>query len=173
MSHPVIKPKRDDTLLTGWESIPDRAPSVMREDRPFLFRAFALVGLFLFVLGGLAIWRGAALVSPPLGFGFATLGVYLLCLHAFAERELQLRRIYGLAALIMFAGAAVVRFVPSEEGLGSRFVLIGTPLLVIGGILIIAVLRFETDEMWRTLLRGVLGLGAIILIAAGIIGGLF
>src|SRR5471030_2012415 len=83
----AIKPKRDDTQLTNWQPMPEKAPSVERADRPTIARIIAMVGLFLLVLGALAmfapLWRTAAAITPAWGFFFGSIGVCLILYHTF------------------------------------------------------------------------------------------
>ena len=94
-SRAIKKPKRDDTQLSNWQSMPERAPSVERADSPTVARIVAMVGLFLTVLGALAMympaWRGASAISPDWGFRFFTVGVCLILFHTFVERDFQFR----------------------------------------------------------------------------------
>ena len=52
-SRAIKKPKRDDTQLSNWQPMPERAPSVEVSDRPTVARIVAMIGLFLTVLGTL------------------------------------------------------------------------------------------------------------------------
>src|SRR4051812_24388637 len=96
----AIKPKRDDTQLSKFESMPERAPSIIREDRPTVARILAMTGLFCLVLGTLAmlapLWQRATLINPSLGFFIGSTGLCLILFHAFSERDYQFRRLYGV-----------------------------------------------------------------------------
>ena len=63
----AIKKKRDDTALTNYQPMPERAPSVVREEPPTIARIVAMVGLFLSVLGVLAMlaprWQRTAAIT--------------------------------------------------------------------------------------------------------------
>ena len=109
----AIKPKRDDSLMSTWESMPERAPSIERPDKPVVARILAMVGLFLFVIGGIAVsyplWRTG---SAPIGFGwgffFGSIGLCFLLFHAFAEHDMQFRRVYAFAGLgLVIVGVAL------------------------------------------------------------------
>jgi ABC-type transport system involved in multi-copper enzyme maturation permease subunit len=163
--------------LTTWESVPERAPSVERADTPFVARIIAMVGLFLTVLGLLAMiapsfWRDRTTAIPPtLGFIIASFGLTLLLYHVFIERDLQFRRLYGFAGIALLILGTSLRVVmqfrpgailarPAFTGV-SLFFLIGVPALCIGLVFIVAVLRNETDQAFkRVLLYIVGGLGA-------------
>src|SRR5260370_42523377 len=98
MANRQVKPRRDDTsLLAGWESVKERAPSEMRADQPQVARYFAFVGLLFVAVGGSAIvcsWTGwRYLVSPGWGAFFLAVGVGGLLFHAFNEKDMQYRRL--------------------------------------------------------------------------------
>lgn len=161
----------DDSMLSDWESMPERAPSIVRADRPTVARTFALIGFFLIAVGGIAIlaqareWR--YLVSGTWGLVFATTGLALILFHAFADSEIQVRRLYGFFTIVCLLGGAVLRIVPTKAGMGAWFLPYGVPLLALGFLLALAVLRNETDAFWHALLLRLLGaLGAL-----GVIGG--
>src|SRR5437763_604099 len=106
------KTKRDDTPLSNYQPMPEKAPSIEREEGPTIARVLAMVGLFLTVLGTLAmfahVWRRAAAISPDWGLRFATVGICLLIYHAFVERDLQFRRLYGYVGLeLVIIGVAL------------------------------------------------------------------
>ena len=82
MATRAIKPKREDTLLSGWQSRPERAPSVVRPDQPMFARVLALVSLGLVVIGLLGILARAdnalrllAWIGQGRGLFFFTLGI--------------------------------------------------------------------------------------------------
>jgi len=174
------KPKRDDADLSTWESVPERAPSVERADTPFVARIAAMVGLFMFVLGLLAMaapsfWRDRATAIPPTwGFIIGSVGLVFLIYHVFVERDMQFRRLYGFAGIaLLIIGVAlrvVMQFRPGEvmtrpafTGV-SLFFLVGVPALCVGLILILAVIRNETDVAFKNVLLNILGgLGAVII----------
>src|SRR5262245_10492175 len=110
MSSRAIKPRREDTLLTGWESIPEQAPSIVREEQPTVARVLALVGVFLILVGLVPLLRlipnlriENPVIGPGLGFFSATMGICLLLFHAFVDRERAFRRLYGGIGLFLIA----------------------------------------------------------------------
>src|SRR5436853_7938064 len=131
----IKKPKRDDTQLSNWQSMPERAPSVERADSPTVARIVAMVGLFLTVLGALAMympaWRGASAISPDWGFRFFTVGVCLILFHTFVERDFQFRRLYGFLGLALVIGGVVLRLMAFKSGYTSWFLYYGLPALSI------------------------------------------
>jgi ABC-2 type transport system permease protein len=167
-----IKTRRDDTMLSGWESMPERAPSMVREDRPIIVRFLAVAGMFLVVLGGLAVWRGDAIIGRGLGFFLATIGVYLTLIHALTERDFQFRRLYSFLGLGLIGIAAVVRGMAGSEAAATWFMLAGLPLLMLAAVVLVGVIRHETEPGWRGFLLNVLGGVGALMIAAGVLGGL-
>ena len=133
----TIKTKRDDTLLSNWESMPERAPSLERADRPLVARFMAMIGLFLFVLGGLALiaptWSRTTAIGPGWGFFFGSIGLCLLLFHAFSEHDLQFRRLYGVAGLALILGGVILRLVAFRSAANMPwFFLGGVPGMFIG-----------------------------------------
>jgi hypothetical protein len=51
----AIKPKRENTMLTDWQSMPEQAPSLMRADQPTAARVLAMLGVMLIAVGLLAM----------------------------------------------------------------------------------------------------------------------
>ena len=51
MATRAIKPKREDGPGRGWPSLPERAPSIIRQDAPGTGRVIALVSLLLVAMG--------------------------------------------------------------------------------------------------------------------------
>jgi ABC-type transport system involved in multi-copper enzyme maturation permease subunit len=165
-------------MLSDWESMPERAPSIIRADTPTLARTFALIGFFLLAVGAIALmvaaWNASResdraisyLVGPTWGLVFGTTGLALILAHAFADKEVQFRRLYGFFAIVMLLLAVVLRVLPTRTGFGAWFLPYGVPLMAIGFLLTLAVLRNETDDFWRTLLLRLIGaLGAVMILA--------
>src|SRR5438132_14261102 len=100
MSTKAIKPKRDETsMLAGWQPMTERAPSVVRADQPIVARYAAMIGLMCATVGASALiaawWGRPYVVGPGLGFFLLALGLGGLLFHAFGEKDLQYRRLYG------------------------------------------------------------------------------
>src|SRR5207253_6563939 len=105
MATRAIKPKRENTILTGWQSMPETAPSIMRQDKPTVARILAAVGVMLTLVGLLAMivpaleWRYP--VSPGWGAFFLSIGLVLILYHAFADKDVNYRRVYMAAGLLL------------------------------------------------------------------------
>jgi ABC-type transport system involved in multi-copper enzyme maturation permease subunit len=168
----IKPPRRGETLLTGWQHEPDRAPSIVREEQPTIARVVALVGLFLIMLGFIPLIAQRLhierpLIEPSTGFVSATLGLLLVLFHAFVDRDRMFRRIYAYLGLLFIAMAILLRCVPAGGQVGGHFATWGFPALLLGLVLVVAATRIETEKPFRTLLVNVLGgIGAIEILAA-------
>jgi ABC-2 type transport system permease protein len=174
----AIKPKRDDTVLSNWQSVPERAPSVERDEAPTVARIIAMVGLFLFVLGVLAIsaplWRlGAAFISPAWGLVIASVGVSFILYHAFVERDFQFRRLYGFLGLALVVGGGIVlRAIAFRANFTDVFMLYGVPALAVGLVFLVAVVRNETDISFRNLILNTVGVVGALMVGFAAMRGL-
>lgn len=173
----AIKPKRDDSLMSGWESMPERAPSALQADKPIVARILAMVGLFLFVISALSItsplWRtGASILGFGWSFFFGSIGLCLILYHAFAERDLQFRRLYAFAGLGLLVAGVVLRLIAFKSIHMQWYLICGVPALSIGLVILIAAIRHETDANFRTLLLNVVGALAGLMIVFSMIWGL-
>jgi hypothetical protein len=167
MATRTIKPQREDTMLSDYESLPDTAPSVAREVPALASQIALFIGFFLLLVGGLAILapmlKLGYFVSPGWGFFVLTLGLLLLLIHCYVDPDLILRRIYAVVRLGLIATAAIIALVArgSSEGL---FLSVGVPLLLIALFFLIGVLRRETNPAWSRMQRLVLvGAGGIMI----------
>jgi len=175
----AIKPKRDDTVLSNWQSVPERAPSVEREDAPTVARIIAMVGLFFFVLGILAmtapLWRlgAAAVITPQWGLFFATLGISLILYHTFVERDFQFRRLYGFLGLgLVVIGGVALRALAFRANFTDVFMLYGVQALAVGLVILVAVVRNETDVSFRTLILNTIGVVGALMVGFAAMNGL-
>jgi hypothetical protein len=159
----------------GWESLPEQAPSIVREDQPTVARILAMVGVFLILLGLVPLFSPRMgitnpVVGPWTGFFSATTGLCLILFHAFVERERVFRRMYSGLGLFFIAVALLLRVWPGEAVRGW-FPVLGFPSLVVGLVLLLATARLEGEKGWRTLLVNVLGgLGAAMTLIAVLVG---
>src|ERR1700677_1407262 len=169
----AITPKRDDTMLAGWQLTPEKARSVMLEAQPTLTRFFFMVGMLLSAIGGLSLlsgaWRFNYLVPAGWGTIFLTLGLSLIALHAFCEKDEQFRRAYSLAGLFIVLVSALLRVLPIGGVLGGAFLSVGFPGICLGLVLIGSVLRHETNVVWRNFLSNFLMGFAALSLAVGFI----
>ena len=179
MATRAIKPKRDEGPLTGWQSLPERAPSLIRADRPVVLRLVAFAALVLTAVGGLAMilpsFNRPYLLNQYWGLFCFSIGVAGLIYHALADREIQYRRTYAVLGLLLLFVAFILKFWPPARNLpdevrvpmGRFFLPYGVPCLGLSLIFLLAVVRHETDEFWRKLILRVLGVAGGIMVVAG------
>src|SRR3954469_12077102 len=107
MATRAIKKKRDPgegPLGGDWKATREQAPSVVRADQPTVARILAMFGLFLSCVGSLAVlWPT---IGPSIGWNYLvpqgwgifllSVGMCILLFHAFTDKDVQFRRLYGL-----------------------------------------------------------------------------
>lgn len=172
-----IKPKRDDSLLAGWETVPEKAPSETVVDQPTLARIIGFLALLLAAIGAMALfapvvnWR--YLISPSWGFFFISLGAAGMLYHAFRDADDQFRIIYFGFAFVLLAAGIVLRVIPIKDVVGGWFMPVGVPCLGAAYLFLLAVLRNETDAFRRKLICYTLGTVGIGMSLAGFVVGNF
>ena len=164
MATRTIKPQREDTMLSDYESLPDTAPSVERKGPALASQISLFIGFFLLLVGGLAIIvprvGGSYFVSPGWGYFVVTLGLGLLLMHCYLDTDLTLRRIYAIATLAMIVAGAAIRIVAPD----GVFLMLGLPLLLVALLFLIGVARVEADARWSKILRNTLaGVGGVLI----------
>jgi ABC-2 type transport system permease protein len=164
MATRTIKPQREDTMLSDYESLPDTAPSVERQGPALASQVSLFVGFFLLLVGGLAIIvpriGGSYFVSAGWGYFVVTLGLGLMLMHCYLDTDIVLRRMYAVAALVMIAAAVVIRIFAAD----GVFLSLGLPLLLVALMFLIGVVRVEVDARWNRILRTTLaGVGALMI----------
>ncbi|MBI3409777.1 MAG: ABC transporter permease [Planctomycetes bacterium] len=172
MATRAIKPKREETMLTGWRSIPERAPSLMLADTPTVARFLAMLGVLLSAVGLLAMvapsWRFNYVVAPGWGFFLLSIGLVFVLFHAFRDGELQFRLMYSLFSLALLAIGVALRVIPSSAGMGALFLPYGVPLLTCGFLFAMGVLHHDANEKLSHLLLLAVGVLSAVMIAAGL-----
>jgi ABC-type transport system involved in multi-copper enzyme maturation permease subunit len=160
-------------MLSDWESVQERAPSVMRADRPLAARVIAMVGLMLTTVGAFALIFWAIgrpyLVGPTLAFFFLALGVGGLLFHAFSEKELNYRRAYAALGTALILGAVLAMLVTAGEEFGRLFLPISTPFLFLGLMFLVSFARNETEVGVRTVTVRLLGLAGLLMILVALL----
>lgn len=177
MATRAIKPKRENTILTGWQSMPETAPSIMRQDQPTVARILAAAGVMLVLIGLLAMivpaleWRYP--VSPGWGAFLLSIGLVLILYHAFADKELGYRRVYMASGLLLAAIGVLLRFLPQGGAIGGLFLPYGIYALTLALLLLLAVLRNEDNPAIHMGLLRLIGVLGAVMIAAGLVVGQF
>jgi len=153
MASRAIKPKRDDTMLSNWQSTPETAPSVVQDDAPGTARVLALIGLILVAFGGFAVlaptFKKVYIIGPATGVFCLALGLILLVFHALTDRDVQYRLMYLLIGYLGIGVGVALRLLPFGGSVGALFLSIGLPALVLGLIFVLAAIRHETDAKVR------------------------
>jgi ABC-type transport system involved in multi-copper enzyme maturation permease subunit len=173
MATRAIKPKRDNTLLTGWQSMPEQAPSVVRAETPTVARFLGMVGVALTAVGLLAQVSTNYAVGPGWGGFFLSIGVVLLLYHAFVDKEIQFRRAYMVGGLVLAAIGLFLRIVPVAGTTGGAFLPYGIFLLMLALLFLLAVLRNEDSPLLHNVLLRVVGVLGALMIFAGLVIGQF
>lgn len=161
-----LKPKRDDSMLDDFKSMPELAPSSLRKEGTLWAQVLLFVGFFLVLVGGFALLAPLTsypyFIRPGYGYALLTMGLCLSLYHCFVDPEPQFRKIYGLIGLALIASSLIIRVFPFAAGLGSYFLPVGVPALFVALLFLIGVARTETDPFWRTALRtAMLAVGAV------------
>src|SRR5437588_4439669 len=162
MSSKAVTDKPENQPLPGdWRPFQEAAPSVMREDVPTLARVVGIVGLFFFGLAIIAmVMRASGVksgwIGPGLGVLFSVLGLVMMALHAAADKEQQVRRLYGAFGFLWLVVGIVLPFLPVGGTVGSLF---GPGLVaqMIALLFLLAFVRNETDAHIRDLTIRALG----------------
>jgi len=153
----------------------EMAPSELRADEPRLARMIGMISLGMVVVGIAVLLfnaRGPRLFGSIWGYIFVPVGVAGLLYHAARDGDLQVRRTYGmLGGFVPIAVALAVSLLPFGGGIGTLFLPVGAPALVLGLLFLLPFARHEDDPFWQRAVGGTLvGLG-VVLAAVGFIGG--
>jgi ABC-type transport system involved in multi-copper enzyme maturation permease subunit len=90
-----------------------------------------------------------------------------LLYHAFNEKDLQYRRLYGLLAALFLAAAVVVSVLPVQEEVGRLFLPLGAPFLLLALLFGVSFTRNEDDAYLRELASRLLGVAGAVMVAFG------
>ncbi len=173
MSSKVTIPHSDRHTMT-WQETPAGAPSVLRRDDPGLARTIGALGGIAVVFGAMMLILFRLTNRAYLGTGGATffvaVGLCGLLFHATFDWDLAFRRLYmGFGYLLLVVGAFLC-VLPWPTKVGDMFGL-GFTLMVLALLFILAFLRNEDEDWYRSLAHYVLGGAGAILALAGLIGG--
>jgi ABC-2 type transport system permease protein len=171
-----IKPKREDTMLSDWQSMPESAPSTIRKEGSVAAQLLLFVGLFFGLIGILALvplpegWH--YFIRPGFGYMALTIGAALVLYHCFVEREPQFRLLYTMAAFGLIVGGIFVRLVVlTRDNADGYFYAIGLPMLIAALAFLIGVVRHESDPVQTRVHRFVLLLAGAVMIGYAAVRG--
>jgi ABC-type transport system involved in multi-copper enzyme maturation permease subunit len=183
MASKVIRPRRDEGPLgSGWQSIRESAPSVIRAQQPTGARWVALISLMFAALGGAALVFAAIprpyLIGAGWGVMFLTFGIAGLLYHAFVEKELQYRRVYAAVGTLLWVLGVGLRLLPAPayEGasrdMGGLWLAWGSPAMLVALGFLVSFARNEDDTKIRGyVVNGFIGgTGLVLSLIGGVIG---
>ena len=180
MSSKAIKSKRDDRkyLSEDWQPVQEQAPSLIRGDEPTATRIIALFSVLFILMACLAmILRTAgftnmlaAYFGGALGWFIVILGTGGLLVHAFVEKDIQYRRLYGGIGLLLLAAGVIFRIFPlGEQLVGTLFLPYGAMCLGLSLFFLVAFLNNEQDEDIRSVVLLILGIVGAVSLAIGLL----
>lgn len=159
----------------GFRQERERAPSWVRDEEPRFARWVGTVGLFLLAVGIAALCFHLAKrthrIGPGLGVLSTVLGLGCMLFHATVDKDLQVRRTYGVLGLVWLVFAVVMTAIPAEGGAGTLFVPYGFTGLVVGLFFLMPFVRNETEQSWRRSAVLVIGGLAVVLTLTAFVGG--
>lgn len=173
---PPFPPPEGEAVYLGPVRSIETAPSQMITELPATARVIGFGGLFLFVLGVVAVVTNMALGPRWIGVGggymFASVGLALMLYHALRDGEQDVRRLYGTlaAAWLLLALAATVLPGPvltkSASGVkevGANLFPWGVTFGFLALLFAIPFARHETDSTYReVVVKGMLGVGGVL-----------
>src|SRR5215472_10734700 len=118
--------ERTEAGSRKWEPGVETAPSVLKEEEPTLARSIGLAGASCVIFGGAAIlFHVIGWNQGRVGLGTSTfilaVGLLGLLIHASADRDLQVRRLYWGLGLALLGLGAILCIVPTRVGVGGLF----------------------------------------------------
>jgi ABC-2 type transport system permease protein len=157
------------------------APSDTREDIPTISRLMGMVGLFLTTIGVATIIAnqyGRGFLSVGFGLMDIAIGITFLIIHAFRDRDIEVRRVYGVFAAILLVTALIISFLPGPQGQSGvekqwfyYFLPWGAFLGMLSLLFFIPFTRHETEEPLASFTKWLLlGVGATLSLGATIAG---
>ena len=159
-------------------SVPEVAPSQLREDELGLPRTLGMAGAVLVIASTVALaayQSGRPLFGISINAGWAMVlmivGLCGLLYHAAFDRDVMFRRLYVMFALALLALGPFLCLVPYPKAMGDllRF---GAPCMLLALLFFVAGLRNETDEPFRRLMETIFGAAGAAMALGGLIGGM-
>ncbi len=147
------------------------APSMLAAPEPTFARGVGSVGAVLAVFGlGIVVateaYNSPRMISKSWGFITLILGIAALAFHAIREKEIQLRRAYGILGFCFVGLCGLVSLVNHQ-----LFLVYGWGSLLAGLCFLMFFLRHEDDDGWRQVtLYSIAVLGAFFAFAGFLFG---
>jgi ABC-type transport system involved in multi-copper enzyme maturation permease subunit len=177
MTTKAVPDSRDETAAPEhWQPLPERAPSLEREEGPSLARALIIPGMFCLAVGVspyLGSWLGKSRTLIGYGTGNFMLALSLLCFlyHAVRDRDVQIRRVYALLGMFGLVLGVVLGVVALVWSMSELFLPWGFVFMAVALFFLVAVVRNETEPVWHDGLVKLLGAAGLLLSLVGFIGG--
>jgi len=134
---------------------------------PWFVRLLGASGLMLVVVGMTVVLfnllQGPRFISQTLGVMVVFLGVIGMLIHAISDSDMQVRRLYGMFAVVLLAVSLLLAVVPTKAGWGALLFPYATSTLVLALMFLVAHARHE-DDAGFTKLIGLILLGAAALL---------
>ncbi|MBY0515062.1 MAG: ABC transporter permease [Gemmataceae bacterium] len=188
MSTTTTTPPTDPLAPGAAPRVEETAPSQTIVEAPTVARLVGFGGLFLLVLGAVAVvtneFLGPRWIGKSGGFLFGLTGLVLMLYHAVRDGEQEVRRLYGLLAGVFLILALAAAFWPGpafdsakkDKVVGFHLVPWGIGFGILSLLFTIPFTRHETDEKYKAAVeKGLLYVGgalAIISLLAPVIGDL-
>ncbi|MCS6849977.1 MAG: ABC transporter permease [Gemmataceae bacterium] len=155
--------ERADRPTGNWQARREMAPSLVRPEEPTVARWVGSLGLVLVAVGaGILLWANfSSSGGNPLS-GLVALGAGILCLlfHASVDRDVQIRRSYGVLGLLWLLAAILAASIPFKDlPLQARFLTYSVPSLILALMFLLPFARHEAESEWRAWIS--LGLGGV------------
>lgn len=179
------RPDTDEAPPSQYRPRREAAPSFMRTEDPTVARWMGMAGLLLFTVGSMALLATRSGFSTRISVFWASLfgaaGLLLLLLHAAFDRDMQVRRTYGVLGYMWVLAGIIVTIIPIRVTIGKDTSLMQYGLLFLpwgflcmsfGLAFLLAYLRHEDDPKWRRTSIRVIGLVGAVTALTGLIGGL-
>ena len=157
MSSKAITERPEST--PSWPAVQELAPSELKPDEPTVARWVGLGGWFFLAMGLVILFLlGFLRRSVDIGpFSFGGGGAIFLCYlslmailyHAAVDRDVQVRRSYGLVGYILLAVAIVVLLIPIEGTFGYLFMPWSMLSFIVALLFLLPFVRCESEPARR------------------------
>jgi ABC-type transport system involved in multi-copper enzyme maturation permease subunit len=176
MSKAITEKKPEGGPPDPFQPSRETAPSVMAPDEPRVARWVGTIGLTLVALGAISLFLQLGLKSPRginlfWAIFFIAAGLGGLLFHAVSDKDLQVRRTYGMLGYFLLAAAILITVMPYKGVAGALFLPWGLLALALGLLFLLPFVRNEDEPQWRDMSIRVLGTAGAILALVGLIGG--